>query len=108
MDAWYVHSATTRLFRENKSRLSLLIHGNNHTYRELTQARTDARQQALAIQALRRIERRERLSGLEVARVLAGPHRGCKHEMANGAAHTGLQVASASARSATARDETRG
>jgi len=104
MDAWYVHSATTRLFRENKSRLSLLIHGNNHTYRELTQARTDASRQALAIQALRRIERLERLSGLEVARVMAGPHGACNHEMANVLAQTGFEAASVSRSSLVARN----
>ena len=31
MDGWYVHQPTARLFRENSDRLSLLVHGNDHS-----------------------------------------------------------------------------
>src|SRR6266480_3662974 len=65
MDSWYAHPKTASLFRENRTRVSLLIHGNDHTYYELAVARSDESRQALAAQALRRIERLERLSAVE-------------------------------------------
>src|SRR5438552_10120749 len=93
MDGWYVHPETAALFRENTDRLSFLIHGNNHTYFGLTQVDTDAGRQLLAAQALRRIERFELLSGLEVARVMAAPHGACNHDMANVLLRTGFAAA---------------
>jgi hypothetical protein len=93
MDSWYVHPETAALFRENKDRLSLLIHGNDHTYFELTEARTEVSRQALAAQALRRIERLERLSGLEVSRMMAAPHGAYNHEIASSLLRTGFEAA---------------
>src|SRR5207237_9240552 len=68
-DAWYVHSPTASLFRENKKTLSLLVHGNNHTHAELTQSYGDGQSNALMAQALQRIGQLERRSRLEIARV---------------------------------------
>jgi hypothetical protein len=93
MDGWHVHNETANLFRENPGRLSLLIHGNNHTYFELTEADTDASREALAAQALRRVQRFELLSRLEVSRVMAAPHGACNHEMANVLLRTGFEAA---------------
>ena len=93
MDAWYVNRETARLFRENRSRISLVIHGNNHTYHELTQAHTDRSRQVLAVQALNRIRRLERLSGLEIPRVMAAPHGYCNHEMASVLLRAGFEAA---------------
>src|SRR5208283_5127567 len=41
VDAWFTHSGTAGIFREHRSRLSLLIHGNNHTKRELARPYTE-------------------------------------------------------------------
>jgi hypothetical protein len=80
-DAWRVHSETASFFRKNPSRISLLIHGNNHTGKELATPGPDAHKQALLAQALRRIERFEKNSGLEVSRVMAAPHSACSEDM---------------------------
>ncbi len=81
VDAWHVHSKTARLFRENPSRVSLLIHGNNHTYVELVSAESDHEKLGILAQALRRIEKFEKNSGLEVSRVMAAPHSACSEDM---------------------------
>lgn len=81
MDAWHVYSETASLFRENRSRISLLIHGNNHTLEEMAFSGSDGYRLGLLAQALRRIERLERASGLEVSRVMAAPHSACSEEM---------------------------
>lgn len=93
LDGWYVRRETATLFRENKRRLSLLIHGNDHTAGELAQTHTAASRRALAAQALRRIERLERVSGLEVPRVMAAPHGACSHDMATALLQMGFEAA---------------
>jgi hypothetical protein len=93
LDSWYVSSSTADLFRQNTTRLSLLIHGNNHTYFELSQGLTAADRELLAAQALCRIERLEKISGLEVARVMAAPHGACNYDMAAMLLRTGFEAA---------------
>jgi hypothetical protein len=93
MDAWYVDRKAASLFKQEKNRLSLLIHGNNHTTYELISTRSDNWREALGAQAIRRIERLERTSGLEVSRVMAAPHGACNHEMASALVRTGFEAA---------------
>jgi hypothetical protein len=81
IDAWHVHSKTASLFRENSSRVSLLIHGNNHTREEMAFSGSDGYKLGLLAQALRRIERFEKNSGLEVSRVMSAPHSACTEDM---------------------------
>jgi len=81
IDAWRVHSKTACLVRQNPSRISLLIHGNNHTYKEMVFPGPNGYQLGLLAQALRRIERFEKNSGLEVSRVMSAPHSACTEEM---------------------------
>jgi hypothetical protein len=71
----------------------VLFHGNNHTYYELTQAKTEAAREALAAQALRRIERFERASGISVDRAMAAPHGACSVAMADVLFRSGFEVA---------------
>jgi hypothetical protein len=92
-DSRYVHPPTAALFRENPSRISLLIHGNDHTHKELAQTYSDKKRQGIVAQALRRIERFERSSGLHVSRVMAAPHGACTEEMAKVLARTGFEAA---------------
>lgn len=78
-DAWFAHPATARLFHEPGSRLSLMMHGNNHVAGELGHAQSDEAR-ALLAQALRRVARFERRSGVRVARVMAAPHGVCSED----------------------------
>jgi hypothetical protein len=82
IDAWFAHPAAARIFRENPEQLSLLMHGNDHLARELARPFDEDERLALLGQALRRISRFERRSGVPVARVMAAPHGVCSEEMA--------------------------
>ncbi len=81
LDTWYTHSGTADIFRKNPRRLSLLVHGNNHTRKELAQPYTEPERIFLLRQAIQRIERLERQSGLVVSRVMVPPHGACSEEM---------------------------
>jgi hypothetical protein len=81
LDTWFTHNATARIFREHRRRLSLLIHGNNHAKRELARPYTEPERIFLLKQAIHRIERLERRSGLLVSRVMVPPHGACSEEM---------------------------
>jgi hypothetical protein len=74
LDAWLVDRRAVRLFMASKSQLSLLIHGNNHVKHELARLITDERALQEMGQALDRIRRLERRTGLVVSRVMAPPH----------------------------------
>jgi len=76
-DLWWVGAEAVRLFRENADVLSLLIHGNNHTDRELAQRETEGSLQANLAQALRRVAVFEERSQLPIARVMSPPHGEC-------------------------------
>jgi hypothetical protein len=93
LDGWRAHSGAVSLFREHKRWLSLLVHGNNHTFRELGQVYTDLNRRGLAAQALSRIKHLERISGLDVPRVMAPPHGACLHETATALLQTGFEAA---------------
>jgi hypothetical protein len=71
LDAWFVDPRAARLFREQSRYLSLLIHGNDHTYRELDSAADPI---APLAQAVRRTQALERRAGVPVSRVVVPPH----------------------------------
>jgi hypothetical protein len=82
LDAWFTHRPTAAIFQAHKDRLSLAIHGNNHTSRELAQPNaTNVDRVFLLKEALARIQRLERQSGLSVSRVMVPPHGACSEEM---------------------------
>jgi len=60
LDAWFTHRATADLFRSHPARLSLLVHGNNHSKAELARTYSPSARRALLGQALKRVERLER------------------------------------------------
>jgi hypothetical protein len=95
LDAWFVHNRVSKMFREHPDRISLLMHGNDHTSAELA-ANTDEEQSRLAQQALTRIERMELRSGLAVSRVMAPPHGACSEAMLARMALAGYEAASIS------------
>jgi hypothetical protein len=94
LDAWLVHPGVARMFREGADRLSILVHGNDHDGGELGRVATDADGLALAGQALRRIERFERRSGLHVARVMAPPHERVTESALRGLLACGFEAVS--------------
>jgi hypothetical protein len=106
LDTWFTHEATAQVFRDNSERLSLLVHGNNHTKSELARIYSPARRVALLSQAIRRIERFERKSGLRVARVMVPPHGACSEEMLEDIPRCGFEAACISHGSLRAHNRT--
>ena len=82
LDGWFVHPSAARLFRRRGDRVSLIVHGNNHTRLELARPDGAGARTALLAQALRRVAAFERRSGVPVARIMAAPHGVCSEEMA--------------------------
>jgi hypothetical protein len=81
LDAWFTHGGAVEIFQRNPGRLSLCVHGNDHTKRELAQNYTLVGRIALLRQAIRRIEKLARRSGLPISKVMVPPHGACSHEM---------------------------
>jgi hypothetical protein len=73
LDAWAFHAETVALLRRHRDNISLQIHGNDHQLGEMGQHDV-ATQQRLIAQALQRIERLERITGVVVDRVVVPPH----------------------------------
>jgi hypothetical protein len=96
LDNWFTHPAAAELFRRHPKQLSMLVHGNNHTHRELARPLPESERQALLWQALRRIERLERTAGFEISRVMAAPHGACSEEMLESLARCGFESATIS------------
>jgi hypothetical protein len=82
IDGARAHRPTAELFARRSDRVSLLVHGNDHVKDELHAVRDDTAAVTVAAQALRRIVRFERHSGVRVDRVMAPPHGRCSERMA--------------------------
>jgi hypothetical protein len=95
LDAGRPHPPTVSLFRRRTDRLSLVVHGNDHTKHELLAAQDDAAALTLGAQALRRIARFERRCGLRVDRVMTPPHGLCSPQMARALGSLGFDALSA-------------
>jgi hypothetical protein len=93
MDGWYVNRRAAAIFAANTARLSLMVHGNEHTHYELCQDTSDEEALSVAAHALRRTERMERRSGLRIDRVMAAPHGACNGRMARALARVGFAAA---------------
>lgn len=104
MDSWYVHRPTARLFKENAARISLLVHGNDHTFFELSRTNTSEAQEALVAKALWRIAHLEQRAGLDIPRVMAPPHGGCNEGTASALLRGGFEAACISTSSLTKRN----
>jgi hypothetical protein len=96
LDTWFTHPGTAAIFRNHASRLSLCVHGNNHTRQELARERSPAEREHLVSQALARIERLERNARLRVCRVMVPPHGACAEAMLGDLARCGFEAASIS------------
>jgi hypothetical protein len=93
LDGRLVNPRAAALLRENPSALSLLMHGNDHTSRELGRLGSDADAEATIAQALRRIAALERRSGVAVERVMAPPHGACSEPALRAMFRLGLVAA---------------
>jgi hypothetical protein len=93
LDGWLVNRRSAALVRENPAALSLLIHGNDHVARELGRLRTDAGAEPAIAQALRRIARLERRTGIAIERVMAPPHGACSEAALRAMFRLGIEAA---------------
>lgn len=93
LDSWWTHSGAADIFRKHSGRLSLMMHGNDHTYMELGRASDKSNFQNLMAQALRRMDRLEVASGVKVARVMEPPHGVCSYESAEVLGRLGFESA---------------
>jgi hypothetical protein len=74
LDSWWVNPGVAAIFRSEHPRLSLVVHGNNHTGHEMLRQGNGTRGLEAAAQALRRIDRLDNKHGLSVARIMEAPH----------------------------------
>jgi len=74
LDSQRTSSAVSALFRSNPDWLSILIHGNNHTARELAQSRSSADWELRMAQALRRVNCLESKHQISPCKVMEPPH----------------------------------
>ena len=74
LDTWCVHPRVAQTFRSLYPRLSILIHGNNHTARDMLLHGNGNVSLAVAAQALRRMERLQQVHKLEIVRIMEPPH----------------------------------
>jgi hypothetical protein len=95
IDAGRAHPRALELFAQRPGPLSLNIHGNDHNAAELLAPRTDDAARAFAAQALRRVERFERRTGLGVDRVMMPPHGRCSQVMSRALGAVGFDALSA-------------
>ncbi len=95
LDARFTHPGVARFVKSRPAEYSVSMQGNNHTHREM--ARTSSEDQlASAAQALRRILRFERQTGLAVDRVVVPPHGGLSVEGLDAESMVGLDGIAAS------------
>jgi hypothetical protein len=92
LDAGRPHRPTVSLFARRRDRLSLVFHGNDHVKRELMRPREAGSALALAAQAVRRVDRFERRSGLPVDRVMMPPHGMCSETVTRALAAVGFDA----------------
>jgi hypothetical protein len=74
LDARCHSDAAVAMFRGRPDRLSIVMHGNNHSVEELMTARDFPEALALSAQALRRVAWFEAKTSLSVSRVMMPPH----------------------------------
>ena len=94
LDGWLVEPRAATLVRENAAVLSLLIHGNDHTSRELGRLSADAA--GARSRSPRRYDGSRHSSaapGVGVERVMAPPHGACSEPALRAMFGLGLEAA---------------
>ena len=79
LDGGSTKPRVAEIFRQGSDCLSLCIHGNDHTYRELGRKRTGADYRNLLSQALSRVSAIESRFGVRFCRVMEAPHGRIHH-----------------------------
>jgi hypothetical protein len=74
LDTWYFDREVAELFRNQRRRLSMMMHGVNHVADELARKYTEQQAMALLATGLRRIDGLELRAGVKVDRIMAAPH----------------------------------
>lgn len=92
LDLWWASQKAARLFRDSSHLLSLLVHGNDHVFRELDRTQSDCERAEALAKALRRVDRFERRYGVPIARVMAPPHGACSHATALALLRSGFEA----------------
>jgi hypothetical protein len=67
------------VFREHRSELSLVVHGNDHVRRELERRRSVTEAERMIRSAAARVRRFEERAGIRIDRVMCPPHGGCSN-----------------------------
>lgn len=80
LDTWWVNRTVAATFRSSSPRLSVIMHGNNHTSNEMLVERAGAGHLENAAQAMSRIERLEQ-HGLAGFKIMEAPHGAISREM---------------------------
>ncbi|MDQ2967057.1 MAG: hypothetical protein M3R37_01905 [Actinomycetota bacterium] len=80
LDAGRARPAALELFAQNRRHVSLTMHGNNHTKRELARSMPTDERLALLAQALNRVASFEQRTGIDVARIMVPPHGAASEE----------------------------
>ena len=92
LDGWFARRRAVQTFQRQSRRLSLAIHGNDHTYCELDAPLPLERALPVLDQALRRTASFERRTGLRVDRVMIPPHGLCSDEMLEALVASGFEA----------------
>jgi hypothetical protein len=93
LDSWLVNGRAAGLLRDNRSSLSLLMHGNDHVARELGRLSTDEAADGSIARGLLRIEALENRAGVTVDRVMAPPHGACSEHALGAMFRLGMEAA---------------
>jgi hypothetical protein len=80
LDGWLLNRRAAEIFNGAQTNLSLHVHGNNHLFCELERSVPDSVGLAEMAQAIRRIDKLERRSGLAIPKVMVPPHGRCSRE----------------------------
>ena len=91
IDGWFTGGKAASVFNANPDRLSVLVHGNNHTRHELGDSRDEPARVQMIAQSLRRVQRFEARSGIPVAPVMVAPHGRCSEEVARDMSRLGVE-----------------
>ncbi len=92
LDTWKISPKVASLFKQYADHLSLIIHGNNHTYLEVVSDRSPAHLLTLAAQALRRFKRCERQK-LAFSPIMEAPYGTFVSEFAEPLVNLGYEAA---------------
>jgi hypothetical protein len=74
LDSWWVNSGVAATLRSSSPRLSVLIHGNNHTTQELLRENDSVNCRALAAQAMQRMQRLKTEHDIFFFSIMEAPH----------------------------------